>query len=107
MTSRLIEADKYEFDWITLLPGLGHLNMNQVKGYFKVLDNICLEPLGRDILNFKSPKAYSFFKDCKDNHKAWEAFEVFLHGTMLEQFTNTLKKAIMLVLWVSCNGNTK
>ncbi|XP_057303732.1 uncharacterized protein LOC130641092 [Hydractinia symbiolongicarpus] len=84
MTSRLIEADKDEFDWITLLPGLGHLNMNQVKGYFKVLDNICLEPLGRDILNFKSPKAYSFFKDCKDNHKAWEAFEVFLHGTMLE-----------------------
>lgn len=84
MASRLIEADKNEFDWITLLPGLGHLNMSQVKGYFKVLDNICLAPLGRDILNFKSPKAYSFFKDCKDNHKAWEAFEVFLHGTMLE-----------------------
>ena len=24
------------------------------------------------------------FLNCKDNHKAWQAFEVFLHGTVLE-----------------------
>lgn len=37
MASRLIEADKNEFDWITLLPGLGHLNMSQVcKQFFLI-----------------------------------------------------------------------
>ena len=24
------------------------------------------------------------FVNCKDNHKAWQAFEIFLHGTVLE-----------------------
>ena len=36
------------------------------------------------VLNFKSSKAYEFFIGCKDNHKAWESFEIFLHGTVLE-----------------------
>ena len=31
-------------------------------------------------------KAYDFFINCKDNHKAWQSFEIFLHGTVLELF---------------------
>ena len=48
------------------------------------MDNICFQTLGQDVLNFTSPAAYKVFISCKDNHKAWESFEVFLHGTMLE-----------------------
>lgn len=52
--------------------------------YFQVLDKICLRPLGTDVLNFKSDKAYKVFIGCSDNHKAWQVLEVFLHGTTLE-----------------------
>ena len=37
LASRIIEQDLDNYDWITLLPGLGHLNMNQVKAYIKVI----------------------------------------------------------------------
>ncbi len=36
LASRLIERQPKKFDWITMQPGLGHLNMNQLKGFFKV-----------------------------------------------------------------------
>ena len=42
---------------IGLVSGLGHLNMNQAKIFFKILDNICLEALGKEILNFSFTKA--------------------------------------------------
>lgn len=35
LASRLIESDS-DYDWLTMTPGLGHLNMNQMKGFFKV-----------------------------------------------------------------------
>ena len=63
---------------------LGHLNVTQIKSYFRIMDKICFEALGRDVLKFKSPKAYKYFIEAKGNHKSWEAFEVFLHGTTLE-----------------------
>ena len=43
-----------------------------------------MEPLGSDVLNFKSKDAYQVFINCKDNHKAWQSLEIFLHGTVLE-----------------------
>ena len=35
-------------------------------------------------MHFQSPKAYKYFVDCKDNHKAWQSFEILLHGVILE-----------------------
>lgn len=58
--------------------------MNQLKSLFKVLDHIFLEPLGKEVLNFKSTAAYNYFVCCKDNHKSWQSFEILLHGTVLE-----------------------
>ena len=37
-----------------------------------------------NVLNFKSKRAYEVFISCKDNHKAWQSLEIFLHGTVLE-----------------------
>ena len=48
-----------------------------------MLGKICFNVLGNDALNFKSPTAYKYFTEAKDNHKFWQAFEIFLHGTML------------------------
>ena len=71
-------------DWVTLTSGLGHLNMNQLKTFFAVARYVCFDVLGQDVLNFKTTKAWEYFIACKDNHKSWQSFEVFLHGTSLE-----------------------
>ena len=51
--------------------GLGHMHMNQMKT-FQILDNALLEPLGKDVLNFFSPKVYNYFFDPKDTYKHWQ-----------------------------------
>ena len=43
-----------------------------------------MQPLRSDILNFKTSKASSYFIECGDTHKAWQSFEVFMHGIVLE-----------------------
>ena len=47
------------------------------------MEEVCMEPL-QDVLNFKSPKARKYFTNCTDNHKAWQNFEIFLHGMTME-----------------------
>ena len=58
--------------------------MNLLKTYFKVLEKIILEPLGKEILKYDTPKLFDYFIQCKDNHKAWQAFDIFLNGTIME-----------------------
>ena len=67
-----------------MLSGLDHLGMNEMKTFFKILDKILLEPLGKEVLHFESQKSYNFFLNCKDTHKAWQAFEILLHCTIME-----------------------
>ena len=43
-----------------------------------------MEPLGHDVLNFKSQSAYNYFISCSDTHKTWQAFEICTHGIVLE-----------------------
>ena len=86
LMSRLIDCDPLKYDWAAPISGLGHLNMNQIKTFFNVCDKIILEPLGRNVLNFSSEKAYTYFVNCKDNHKSWQSFQVLLHGTIMELF---------------------
>ena len=49
--------------------------MNQLNTFFKTVNKICLEPLGKEVLHFQSPKAYKYFVDCKDNLEAWQPME--------------------------------
>ena len=44
------------------------LHMNQMKTLFKVLDKVSLEPLGKEVLHFESPKDYNFFLNAKNTH---------------------------------------
>ena len=84
IVSKLVEMDPEKYGWLLLVPGLGHLHMNQQKTIFKILDEIVLEALGKEVLNFQSPKAYKFFVDAKDTHKTWEGLQVLLIGSSLE-----------------------
>ena len=82
--SRLVDADPEKYDWVCNVSGLGHLNMNPVKTFSRICDEIFLNVLGDDVLNFSSNTAYQYFRDAKDNHKAWQSFEVLLHGMVME-----------------------
>ena len=75
-----------------MVSGLGHLHMNQLKAFFKVADKILLEPLGKEVLNFQSPKAYDFFIKAKDTHKAFLTLTILLEGTALEFYSMYLKE---------------
>ena len=50
LSSRIIERNPSKHDWVSIVSGLGHLNMNQLKTFFKIVSKICLEPLGKEIL---------------------------------------------------------
>ena len=41
-----------QFDWLAIVSGKGHLNMNQLKTLFQILYPIFIEPLGTDLLKF-------------------------------------------------------
>ena len=81
---RIIDEEREKYDWVVLVSGKGHLNMNQVKTLFRILDYVCGDVLGEEVLKFNTPKSYRYFFDCKDNHKAWQGLEIFLHGTTME-----------------------
>ena len=84
LSSRIIEKNPFKYDWVSIVSGLGHLNMNQLKTFFKIVNEICLKILGKKFMHFHSPKTNEYFADCKDNHKAWQSFEILFHGVILE-----------------------
>ena len=45
LTSQIIKLSPDEFDFATLVPGLGHLRINQMKTILCIVDNILLELL--------------------------------------------------------------
>ena len=80
---RIIDEERDRYDWVVLVSGKGHLNMNQLKTFLKILDHVCGDVLG-EVLKFNTPKSYRYFFDCKDYHKAWQGLEIFLRGTTME-----------------------
>ena len=81
---RLLKQNPSQYDWVSLVSGGGHLNMHVLKTYFKVLEKIILEPLGKEILKYDTRKSFDYFIQCKDNHKPWQAFGIFLNGAIIE-----------------------
>ena len=77
----MLEKKPFDYDWVSLVSGRGHLNMNLLKMFFKITEKIILEPLGKEILKCDTQKSFDYFIHCKDNHKAWQAFDIFLNGT--------------------------
>ena len=92
LASRIIENNLDKYSWVSMLSGLEHLHMNQLKSFFKVVDQIFLEPLGKEILGFQSPKAYDFFVNAKDTHKAFQSLTILLEGTAAEFYSMYLKE---------------
>ena len=58
--------------------------VNLLKTFFKIPEKIILEPLGKEILRYNTQKSFDYFINFKDNHKTWQAFDVFLNGKIME-----------------------
>ena len=84
LASRLRQGNPEKYDWEGFIAGIGHLNMNQNKTLMKVLENIIIEPLAKDVLHFESPKAFEYFMKCTDTHKTEQALHIFIMGTAME-----------------------
>ena len=78
----LLKKNPEKFDWLTLVSGMGHLHMNQMKTFFKVCDQVFMEPLGKEV--FESKKVYDYFINAKDTHKSFQAITVLLFGATAE-----------------------
>ena len=88
----LLKKNLEKFDWLTLVSGIGHLHMNQMKKFFKVCDQVFMEPLGKEVFKFESNKAYDYFINAKDTHKSFQAITVLLFGATAELCHNLSKK---------------
>ena len=71
ITVSIIVKDGESYEWVSMFPGSGHLNMNQITSLFRLLDKICIQPLGKDVLNLKCVNAFQFLNNAKDSHKYW------------------------------------
>lgn len=81
---RIKTADPDSYKWLAILTGKGHLKMNMLKSVFKLGNKIMFNVFGKEVLKFDTTKSYQYFIDCKDNHKSYQALEIFLMGTCME-----------------------
>ena len=81
---RIKRSDPEKYAWLAILTGKGHLKMNMLKSIFKLGDKIMFNVFAQEVLKFDTAKSYQYFIDCKDNHKSYQALEIFLIGTTME-----------------------
>ena len=77
--SSIIDKERESYYWI-----LACFLLFKYKSNNRLLDKICIQQLGKYIFIFKGMKAFQFLIKAKYNHKSWQKFEKFLHGTMLD-----------------------
>ena len=108
---RIKESNPENYEWLAILTGKGHLKMNMIKSVFKLGDKIMLNVFGREVLKYDTSKSYQYFINCKDNHKSYQALEIFLIGTTMELirlYSSTIKEAPTakgFIEWTACIKN--
>ena len=72
-----------EFDWIFLLTGEGHYEMNLMKSFMELNWNVFMKTLV-EAMGWSSERAQQCALNCTDNHKTWQMILIFHTGTLLE-----------------------
>ena len=75
-----------EFDWVLLIPGPGHIEMNMVKSYVELTWDIFWKSLVQ-LLNFKSENALKAAKKVSDHHKGWQLCTIAREALVKELLT--------------------
>ena len=82
LASRLIENNDH-LKHILLEPGLGHYEINITKTCLRLLWDVGLSDLGKQ-LGYNSIKAQSACQSANDHHKAWQMLTIFFEATVDE-----------------------
>ena len=64
-----------EFDWIVLLPGLLHFEMNSAKAFMELNWSLFMENIVIG-LGFVSEKVLKYIRKGSDHHKLWQILEI-------------------------------
>ena len=83
-----------EFDWVLLICGDGHYEMNLMKSFMEMNWNIFMKSLVQ-IMGFKSEKAQYSALNCSDNHKSWQLLMIFHLGSVLELVRPYVEKCLI------------
>ena len=92
-----------EFDWALLHTGDGHYEMNLLKSFFELNWDICLKQLAQK-MGWVSEMALKSAKNCYDNHKTWQMFQIFYYGTLMELVLPYVRKCITESLKPDADG---
>lgn len=65
----------YEFDWVIIIPGLLHYEMNSAKSFMKLNWNVFMEDIVKQ-LGFTSENALNYIRKGNDHHKLWQILEI-------------------------------
>lgn len=74
---------KLHFDYVLLVPGVGHLEINLFRALFSFCREIFLEFLAGK-LGFVSKKATDFIIGCGDHHLTWQVYQIALYAIASE-----------------------
>ncbi|XP_062597901.1 uncharacterized protein LOC134259320 [Saccostrea cucullata] len=72
-----------EFDWVFLLTGEGHYEMNLMKSFMELNWTVFMKQFV-ELMGWKSEKALHCAQHCTDNHKTWQLINAFHFGSMME-----------------------
>ena len=83
-----------EFDWVFLVCGDGHYEMNLMKSFMELNWNVFMKSFV-EIMGFRSEKAQRTALCCSDNHKTWQIILIFHLGTILELVKPYVEKCLV------------
>ena len=92
-----------EFDWVFLLTGEGHYEMNLMKCFMELNWNVFMKTFV-DAMGWSSEKAQQCALNCTDNHKAWQMLLIFHTGTLLELVKPCVESCLIRDIEPSAEG---
>lgn len=92
-----------EFDWVFLITGDGHYEMNLMKSFMELNWHVFMTSFV-DEMGWKSEKAQRCALICSDNHKAWQMLLIFHLSTLLELVRPYVQKCVVETKQASAEG---
>jgi hypothetical protein len=68
------------FQNLLLIPGLGHFEINMVKGLFKLAWHVLLSDMAK-LMGFRTDRTLAYCQKASNHHKAWQMVLILLFGT--------------------------
>ena len=85
-----------EFDWVLLVPGGGHIQMNMLKAIVDILWPVCWKEMV-GLFNFRSEIALQSARKVSDHHKGWTMLRIFRNAVCDELLVPFVRKELQVL----------